>query len=87
METILGYPNSPDCPYRLELIKYQVKTCNNPVVKSVGSDFNGYVRIEIKKGFKCYYKIQSDYKHDANAAFGRVLKEAKKEIKKPILTN
>jgi hypothetical protein len=70
----------PLCVYRVELTKYHVGSCNNPVVKSRGSDFNGYVRIEIKKGFKCYYKIQSDYKSDVNGAFERVLKKAKIDL-------
>ena len=73
-------PDDPNCSYRVELTKYHVGSCNNPIVKSTGSDFNGYVRIEIKKGFKCYYKVQSDYKNDADAAFERVLKKVKIDI-------
>ena len=65
------------CEYRVELIKYRVGKCNNPQVKSLGGDINGYVRVEIKKGFKCYYKIQSDYKNDESAAFDRILKKIK----------
>ena len=53
----------------------------NPIVKSIGSDFDGYIRIEIKKGFKCYYKVQSDFKSDENAAFERVLKKIENEKK------
>ncbi len=80
LEASFGIDNSEQCAYRVELIKYHVGSCNNPVVKSMGSDFNGYVRIEIKKGFKCYYKIQSDYKDDVNAAFDRVLKRVKIDV-------
>jgi hypothetical protein len=69
--------DNPKCAYRVELTKYHVGSCNNPIVKSTGSDFDGYVRIEIKKGFKCYYKVQSDYKSDVEAAFERVLKKVK----------
>ncbi len=68
------------CSYRVELTKYHIGNCNNPIVKSTGSDFDGYVRIEIKKGFKCYYKVQSDYKNDAEAAFERVLKKVKIDL-------
>jgi hypothetical protein len=49
------------CPYKVVLTKYKVEACSNPIVKSIGGDFNGYVRVEVKKGFKCYFKIQSDY--------------------------
>ena len=72
--------DDPQCSYRVELTKYHIGSCNNPIVKSTGSDFNGYVRIEIKKGFKCYYKVQSDYKDDVNAAFDRVLKRIKIDL-------
>jgi len=75
-----GVIDDPKCDYRVELTKYHVGSCNNPIVKSTGSDFDGYVRVEIKKGFKCYYKVQSDYKNDVNAAFERVLKRVKIDI-------
>jgi len=69
------------------LTKYHVGSCNNPIVKSTGSDFDGYVRIEIKKGFKCYYKVQSDYKSDVDAAFERVLKKVKIDLNQEKKTN
>ncbi len=72
--------DDPKCSYRVELTKYHVGSCNNPIVKSTGSDFDGYVRIEIKKDFECYYKVQSDYKNDVDAAFKRVLTRSKKEL-------
>ncbi len=81
LEHSFGMKNDQQCDYRVELVKYHVGKCDNPVLKSVGSDFNGYVRVEVKKGFNCYYKIQSDYKYDVNAAFERVLKRIEKEIK------
>jgi len=80
LQKYIGVVDDPKCAYRVELTKYHVGSCNNPVVKSTGSDFDGYVRIEIKKGFKCYYKVQSDYKNDAEAAFERVLKKAKIDL-------
>ena len=84
IEKSFGIKEDEACPYRVELTKYYIGNCNNPVVKSVGGDFDGYIRIEIKKGFKCYYKVQSDFKSDENAAFERVLKEieTEKESKK-----
>jgi len=81
LQNAFGIVDTENCPYRVELIKYHVGCCNNPVVKSTGGDFNGYVRVEVKKGFKCYYKIQSDYKDDVNAAFERVLEKAKMDMK------
>ena len=80
LQNAFGIVDTQTCPYRVELTKYHVGNCNNPVVKSVGGDFNGYIRIEIKKGFKCYYKVQSDYKNDVDAAFKRVLKKVKIDL-------
>ena len=78
LQDAFGLEEVLSCPYRVELIRYAVGKCNNPVVKSVGSDYNGYVRVEVKKGFKCYHKIQSDYNADEDAALSRVLKKIKK---------
>ena len=69
------------CPFTVSLIKYHVGKCDNPLIKSRGSDFYGYIRVEVKKGFKCYYKIQSNYKVDVERAFERVLKKVKTEYK------
>ncbi|HHH37648.1 MAG TPA: hypothetical protein ENK77_03420 [Epsilonproteobacteria bacterium] len=79
LESLFGLQDEEACPYRVELTRYHIGLCDHPIVKSVGSDFNGYVRLEIKKGFKCYYKIQSDFKNDENAAFERVAKKLEKE--------
>ncbi|MDM5272430.1 hypothetical protein PGH07_09585 [Sulfurovum sp. zt1-1] len=80
LEKALGLKEDPACPYSLKLTKYKISQCNNPVVKSTGSDFEGYVRLEIIKGFTCYYKVQSDYKLDRDRAFKRVLKQAKIDL-------
>ncbi len=79
LESSFGIADSESCEYRVELIKYHVGNCNNPIVKSTGSDFYGYIRVEIRKGFKIQYKIQSDYKSDKEAAFSRVMMEIKKQ--------
>ena len=75
VENAFGSKDDLQCVYRVELTKYKIDACNNPVVKSVGGDFNGYVRIEVKKGFTSVFKVQSDYKNDMNAAFQRVLRK------------
>lgn len=80
LEEAIGLKENPACPYYLKLTKYKIGQCNNPVIKSMGSDFEGYVRLEILKGFTCYYKVQSDYKLDGDAAFIRVLDRAKKDL-------
>ena len=80
LKQALNIPDNPTCDTRVELTKYYVGKCNNPVVKSVGGDFNGYVRVEIKKSFKVYYKVQSDFKNDVDAAFNRVVKQLKIDL-------
>jgi hypothetical protein len=78
IQDAFGIEDNTSCPYSVTLTRYHIGQCDNPIVKSVGGDFNGYVRVEVKKGFKCYYKVQSDFKHDDTAAFERVLKKIKK---------
>jgi len=80
IELALKRPHMKECSYHLHLIKYHVGECNNSVVKSLGSDFDGYIRIEVRKGFNVFYKVQSDFKNDSNAAFERVLKQMAKDI-------
>ena len=79
VENTFGIKEDPSCPYRVELTKYHMGLCDNPATKVSGSDYKGYVRIEVKNSFKCYYKVQSDFKSDENAAFERVLKYIENE--------
>lgn len=78
----LQKPHDSGCEYKLQFIEYHVGKCDNPVVKSMGSDFDGYVRIEVRKGFDIYYKVQSDFKNDPEAALKRILERAAKDIGK-----
>jgi hypothetical protein len=80
LQNAFGLDDNSSCAYRVNLTRYYVGKCDNPVVKSVGGDFNGYIRVEVKKGFKCYYKVQSDFKHDAVAAFDRVVEKVKIDL-------
>lgn len=81
MENAFGMKEDASCSYRVELTKYHTGLCDNPATKISGKEFNGYVRIEIKNSFTCYYKVQSDFKDDENAALERVLQRVKKENK------
>lgn len=77
LQNAFGIEDNNSCAYVVNVTRYHVGKCHNPVVKSVGGDFNGYVRVEVKKGFKCYYKVQSDFKYDVVSAFDRVLEKIK----------
>jgi len=69
-----------NCSYRIEGEIYRTAKCNSIEAKSIGADFNGYVRLNILYGNKCIYKIQSDFKNDEDAAIKRVLDTFKKEL-------
>ena len=73
LKSAFKFEDNKSCKYKVQLLKYHIGDCNNPIVKSVGGDFNGYVRVTISKGINCYYKVQSDFKDDENGAFNRVL--------------
>ena len=71
---------SSNCPYSAKGEIYRTAKCNSIEAKSIGADFNGYVRINIFQGNKCIYKVQSDFKNDEDAATKRVLETLKKEL-------
>jgi hypothetical protein len=71
---------SDNCPYHIEGEIYRASKCNSIEAKSIGVDFNGYVRLNIFQGNKCIYKAQSDFKNDEDAAIKRVLETLKKEL-------
>ncbi len=71
---------SSNCPYRAQGEIYRTVKCNSIEAKSIGADFNGYVRINIFQGDKCIYKAQSDFKNDEDAAIKRVLDRLKNEL-------
>ncbi len=71
---------SNNCLYRAEGEIYRTAKCNSIETKSIGADFNGYVRINIFQGDKCIYKVQSDFKNDEDAAIKRVLDRLKNEL-------
>ena len=68
------------CKYRLTGYIHYVNSCNNPDTKSLGADFNGYVRLYIKENENIIYKVQSDFKSDEVSALDRVLQKVTKDI-------
>ncbi len=71
---------SNDCPYRIEGEIYRAAKCTSIEAKSIGTDFNGYVRLNIFQGNKCIYKVQSDFKNDEEGAIKRVLDTLNNEL-------
>jgi len=71
---------SSNCPYIVKGEIYRTTKCNSIEAKSIGTDFNGYVRINIFQDNKCIYKVQSDFKNDEDSAIKLVLERLKKEL-------
>jgi hypothetical protein len=53
-----------NCKYDLIIEPHLTHNCNNPHVKSLGSDFDGYVSIKIIKDEKEIFRSQTDFKGD-----------------------
>ena len=54
--------HSQECLFTLQGTRHHVDACQNPVANSVGSDFDGYVKLQLFYKGHCYYRIQTDYK-------------------------
>jgi len=50
------------CMFTLQGMRHHVDACQNPVANSVGSDFDGYVKLQLFYKGACYYRVQTDYK-------------------------
>ena len=57
-----GMDHSETCAFTLQGMRHHVDACQNPVANSVGSDFDGYVKLQVFYKGSCYYRIQTDYK-------------------------
>ena len=55
---------SKTCDYKLVLEPHLIHKCHNPKVKSIGSDIDGYVRLELYKADKLLFRSQKDFKGD-----------------------
>jgi hypothetical protein len=52
------------CPYTISVQSHFVHNCSNPRVKSLGSDFDGYVSLKIYNREEAVYHSQTDFKGD-----------------------
>ncbi len=51
-----------NCPYTLKVYYIKLSQCNAPEGKSIGADFDGYLRFTVYKNHKLVYRAQEDYK-------------------------
>jgi hypothetical protein len=57
-----GLSIKEDSLYKIKLISHYVVSCSNPIVKSTGSDFDGFIRLSLLKNSTEIYRCQQDFK-------------------------
>ena len=57
-----GIPVKDNCPFVVDVYALKLSQCNSPKGKSIGADFDGYIRFSVYKGKKLIYRCQEDYK-------------------------
>jgi hypothetical protein len=55
------FKNNPASPLKLEVYLHKAN-CTNPQSRSLGADFDGYIRITIRDQNKMIARAQMDYK-------------------------
>ncbi len=70
-----------DCSYKLRGYIHDSSKCTSLYAKTHGTDFDGYVYLEIKTGKDRLYRVQSDYKEDLPSAIDRVVDKINNIVK------
>ncbi len=71
-----------DCPYTLSVTSKFLSQCTSPHAKSVGADFDGYLRFDLKKDGRLLYRIQMDWKGEFNEKrITNLIRKMKKDIR------
>ncbi|MDD5360259.1 MAG: hypothetical protein PHI02_08330 [Sulfurovaceae bacterium] len=61
-----------NCKYKLKGYIHNSVKCISLQAKTYGTDFDGYVYLEIKDNNNRLYRVQSDFKEDLSGAINRV---------------
>jgi len=56
------YPFSKRCPFTLKTTSHFLSRCTSAYSKALGSDFDGFLRLELFEGERLIYRNQSDFK-------------------------
>jgi len=56
------YNFTKECPFLLRTTSHYVSTCTSAKAKALGSDFDGFLRLELYEGDKLLYRNQADFK-------------------------
>jgi len=75
-------PVSYNCPYTVEVTSKFLSLCNNPQAKSIGADFDGFLRFDLKNGEKLLYRCQIDWKGEfTDKRIKDMVRKMKKDLK------
>jgi len=67
---------SENCKYELVLTPHIIHDCQNPQVKSLGSDIDGYVSLKLYSGNRSIFRSQTDFKgEDHSSHLERLLED------------
>lgn len=56
------YHFTTDCPYTLKTVSHFISTCTSAKTRALGSDFDGYLRLELWQKGRLLYRNQIDFK-------------------------
>jgi hypothetical protein len=68
----IGFIPKENCKYKLSGYIHSSLKCVSLQAKTYGTDFDGYVYLEIKDNNNRLYRVQSDFKEDLSGAINRV---------------
>ncbi|WP_456393620.1 hypothetical protein [Persephonella sp.] len=75
-------PVRDSCPYTVEVTSKFLSQCNNPQAKSIGADFDGFLRFDLKSGGKLLYRCQMDWKGEfTDKRIRDMVRRMKKDLK------
>ncbi len=77
-----------ECQNTLKISSNYVTSCTSPTAKSIGTDFDGFVRFEILKDNHLIYRNQRDFKgHFTDSVAKSLIDRLKKDLKFSLLHN
>jgi len=67
------YPFSEECPFVLKTTSHFVSTCTSARAKALGSDFDGFLRLELYEKNRLLFRDQIDFKGSLDERVSRQL--------------
>ncbi|SNZ09427.1 hypothetical protein SAMN06265182_1522 [Persephonella hydrogeniphila] len=71
-----------NCPYTLKVNAKFLSQCNNPEAKSIGADFDGFLRFDLYRKGELVYRCQMDWKGEfSEEKIEDLVRKMKKDLK------